>query len=142
MHTFLLTFLHWELGWSWTGGVALGGQFVFPTHKLFFRPRQGTVILFRSAWLQHCTMPIRGEGRQLGCALYLRKQTLSQYTARQANLSRINRALNESMRTTSSIRRRGKGKMGPLEGALLITYRGNDLEVWDEDWSAIEGCDE
>jgi hypothetical protein len=32
--------------------------------------------------------------------------------------------------------------MGPLEGALLITYRGNDLEVWDEDWSAIEGCDE
>ncbi len=142
MHTFLLTFLHCELGWSWTGDVTSGGQFVFPTHKLFFRPRQRTVILFRSAWLQHCTMPIRGEGRQLGCALYLRKQTLSQYTARQANLSRINRALNESMRTTSSIRRRGKGKMGPLEGTLRITYRGNDVQVWDEDCSTTEGWNE
>ncbi len=40
---------------------------------------QGIVILFRFAWLQHYTMPIRVEGRQLGCALYLRKQTLSQY---------------------------------------------------------------
>ncbi len=94
---------------------------------------QGIVILFRSASLQHCTMPIRGEGRQLGCALYLRKQTLSQYAAGQANLSRINRALNESLRTKNSTRRREKGKMGPLEGALRITYRGNDVQVWDED---------
>ncbi len=142
MHTFLLTFLCWELGWSWTGEVASGGQFVFPTHKLFFRPRQGTIILFRSAWLQHYTMPIQGEGRQLGCALYLRKQTLSQYTARQANLSKINQALNQSMRTASSNRRRGKGKRGPLEGVLLITYSDNDVQVWDENSSATEGWDE
>jgi hypothetical protein len=26
-----------------------------------------------------------------------------------------------------------RGKMGPLEGALRITYRGNDVQVWDED---------
>jgi hypothetical protein len=32
--------------------------------------------------------------------------------------------------------------MGPLEGALLITYRGNDVQVWDEDCSATEGWDE
>jgi hypothetical protein len=57
-------------------------------------------------------------------------------------MSQINRALNESMRTASSIRKRGKGKMGPLEGALRITYRGNDLQVWDEDSSAIEGWNE
>jgi hypothetical protein len=73
LHTFVLTFLHCKPGWSWTGKVTLGEQFVFLTHKMFFQPRQGTVILFRSAWLQHYTMPIRGEGRQLGCALYLRK---------------------------------------------------------------------
>ncbi len=94
---------------------------------------QGIVILFRSPWLQHCTMPIRGEGRQLGCALYLQKQTLSHYAAGQANLSRINRALNESLQTKNSTRRREKGKMGSLEGALRITYRGNDVQVWDED---------
>jgi hypothetical protein len=47
-----------------------GGQFVFPTHEMCFRPRQGTIILFQSAWLQHCTMPVRGEGRQLGYALF------------------------------------------------------------------------
>ncbi len=142
MHTFLLTFLHCEFGWNWIGEVTSRGQFVFPTHKLFFRPRQRTIILFRSAWLQHCTMPIRGEGWQLGCALYLRKQTLSQYIARQANLSQINRAPNESMRIARFIRRRGKGKMGPLEGALRITYRGNDVQVWDEDCSMTEGWNE
>jgi hypothetical protein len=103
----------------------------------FFRPQQGTVILFRSAWLQHCTMPVRGKGRQLGCALYLRKQTLPQYVARQADLSRINRALNESMRTQSSTRRREKRKMGPLEGALRITYRGNALDICEEAWSVL-----
>ncbi len=123
MHTFVLTFLHCEPGWSWIGKVTSGGQFVFPTHRMFFKPKQGTVILFRSARFQHCTMPIRGEGWQLGCALYLQKQTLSQYVARQANLSRINRALNESLRTKNSIRRRKKDKKGPLEAALLITLQ-------------------
>jgi len=51
----------------------------------------------------------------------------------------INRALNESLRTANSTRRRGKGKMGPLEGALRITYRGNDVQVWDEDCSVTGG---
>ncbi len=102
--------------------VNLVGQFVFPTHKMFFQPRHGTIILLRSAWLQHCTMPIWGEGRQLGCALYLRKQTLSQYAARQANLFRINRALNEYLQTRNSIRRREKGKIDLFESALCITY--------------------
>ncbi|CAN5972234.1 unnamed protein product [Sphagnum jensenii] len=95
-------------------------------------PRHEIVILFQSAWLQHCTMPIRGHGRQLGCALYLRKQTMSQYVARQANLSRINRALNESMRTKNSTRRQGKRKMGPLQGALRVTYSGNTIDVYEE----------
>jgi hypothetical protein len=87
-------------------------------------------------------MPIQGEGWQLGWALYFRKQTLSQYTARQANLSKINQALNQSMRTASSNRRREKGKRGPLEGALLITYSDNNVQVWDEDSSVTEGWDE
>jgi hypothetical protein len=77
-------------------------------------------------------MPVQGEGRQLGCALYLKEQTLSQYVARQTNLSRINRALNECMQTQSSSRRREKRKMGPVEGALRITYRGNALDVSKE----------
>jgi hypothetical protein len=32
--------------------------------------------------------------------------------------------------------------MGPLEGALRITYCGNDVQVWDEDCSTIEGWNE
>jgi hypothetical protein len=32
--------------------------------------------------------------------------------------------------------------MGQLEGALCITYRGNDVQVWDEDNSATEGWNE
>ncbi|KAH9540865.1 hypothetical protein CY35_14G027600 [Sphagnum magellanicum] len=35
-----------------------GGEFAFLAHKMFFKLRHGTIILFRSAWLQHCTMPV------------------------------------------------------------------------------------
>jgi hypothetical protein len=57
---------------------------------------------------------------------------LSQYVARQANLFRINWALNESMRTKNSTRRQGKRKMGPLQGALRITYSGDIVNVYEE----------
>ncbi len=83
-------------------------------------------------------MPVLDRRRQLGCALYLRKQTLTHYVARQADLSRINEALNESMRKKSYIRRRGKGTMGPLEGALRLTYRGGTIDVNDEAGSSDE----
>ncbi|CAM6056516.1 unnamed protein product [Sphagnum tenellum] len=109
-----------------------GGQFAFATHRMFFRPRQGTVIMFRSAWLQHCTMPIRDRRRQFGVALYLRKETLARYVVRQSDLSRINEALNESMRTKNCTRRREKRKIGPLEGALRVTYCGSTLRICDE----------
>jgi hypothetical protein len=118
--------------WTWTREARSGGQFGFPTHRMFFQPRHGTVILFRSAWVQHCTMPIQDRRRQLGCALYLRKETLAHYLARQTNLSRINEALNESMRTKNCTRRRGKRKIGPLEGALRLTYCGSALRICDE----------
>jgi hypothetical protein len=65
---------------------------------MFFKPQHGTIILFQFAWLQHCTMPVQDRRQQLGCALYLQKQTLTHYVARQIDLSRINKALNESMR--------------------------------------------
>jgi hypothetical protein len=32
--------------------------------------------------------------------------------------------------------------MGPLEGALRITYRGNDVQVWDEICSTTESWKE
>jgi hypothetical protein len=49
-----------ELGcWSRIWEVRSGGQFAFPTHQMFFQPRHGTVILFWSTWLQHCTIPIQ-----------------------------------------------------------------------------------
>ncbi|CAM6054075.1 unnamed protein product [Sphagnum tenellum] len=62
-----------------------GGQFAFPTHQMFFRPRQGTVIMFRSAWLQHCTVPVRDRRCQLSVAFYLRKETLAHYVVQQSN---------------------------------------------------------
>jgi hypothetical protein len=90
----------------WTWEVESGGEFVFPAHGMFFQPWHGTAILFRSAWLQHCTMPVRDRKWQLGCALYLWKQTLTHYVTRQTNLSRINEALNESMRRKNFTRMR------------------------------------
>jgi len=42
----------------WTWEVVSKGQFVFPSHEMFFQPQHGTIILFPSAWLQHCTMPV------------------------------------------------------------------------------------
>jgi hypothetical protein len=42
------------------------------------------------------------------------------------------------MQINNSTPRQKKGKMGPLEGALRITYRGNDVHVWDETWSPKE----
>ncbi len=138
LHTFVFTFLHCKLGWNWTGKVTSERQFVFPTHNMFFQPRHGTVILFWSTWLQHYTMPIRGNERQLGSTLYFQKQKLSQYATRQANLSRVNRAFNEYMRIKNYTRRQKKGKMSLLEGVLCITYRDNDIHVWDEAWSPKE----
>jgi hypothetical protein len=66
---------------AWIGEAKSGGEFAFPTHEMFFKPQHGTT-LFRSAWLQHCTMPVRDRRRQLGYALYLRKQTLTHYVTR------------------------------------------------------------
>jgi len=57
---------------------------------------------------------------------------LTHYVVRQTNPSCINEALNESMRRKSSIRRWGKGKIRPLEGALRLTYRGSIIDVYDE----------
>jgi hypothetical protein len=56
----------------------------------------------------------------------------------QADLSRINKALNESMKKKSCTRRRGKGPIGPLEGALRLTYRGGTIDVNDEAGSSDE----
>ncbi|KAH8968778.1 hypothetical protein BDL97_03G147900 [Sphagnum fallax] len=122
------------ISWFLEGEAESRGEFAFPTHGMFFKPRHGTIILFRSGWLQYCTMPVLDRRRQLGCAL----QTLTHYVARQADLSRINKALNESMRKKSCIRRRGKGTMGPLEGALRLTYRGGTINVYDEAGSSDE----
>jgi hypothetical protein len=121
---------------AWTCKVKSGREFVFPVHGMFFQPRHGTVILFRSTWLQHCTMPVWDRRRELGCALYLRKQTWTHYVARQTNLSRINEALNESMRRKNFTRRWRKGKICPLEGALRLTYRGSIIDVYDETGSS------
>jgi hypothetical protein len=60
------------------------------------------------------------------------------YVARQTNLSRINEALNESMRKKNCTRRRGKGKIRPLEGALRLTYCGGTIDVYDEAGSSDE----
>jgi len=48
---------------AWTREAEFGGEFVFLAHGMFFEPRHGTVILFRSAWLQHCTMPVQDRRR-------------------------------------------------------------------------------
>jgi len=77
-------------------------------------------------------MPIRDRRRQLGCALYLRKQTLTHYVAQQTNMSRINEVLNESMKRKNSTRRREKGKIRSLKGALRLTYRGSTIDVYDK----------
>jgi len=58
--------------------------------------------------------------------------------ARQIDLSRINEALNESMRRKNCTRRRGKGKIRPLEGDLCLIYRGGTIDVYDEAGSSDE----
>jgi len=63
---------------------------------------------------------------------------LTPYVARQANLSRINEALNESMKKKNRTKRRGKGPIGPLEGALRLTYRGGTIDVNDKAGSSDE----
>jgi hypothetical protein len=58
--------------------------------------------------------------------------------ALQTDLSQINEALNESMRKKNCRRRRGKGKIRPLESALRLTYRGGTINVYDEARSSDE----
>jgi len=52
---------------AWIREAKSRGEFVFPVHEMFFQPRHGTVILFRSGWLQHCTMSVRDRRWELGC---------------------------------------------------------------------------
>jgi hypothetical protein len=42
------------------------------------------------------------------------------------------------MRRKNCTRRRGKGKIRPLEGALRLTYRGGTIDVYDEARSSDE----
>jgi hypothetical protein len=42
------------------------------------------------------------------------------------------------MRKKSCTKRRGKGPIGPLEGALRLTYRGGTIDVNDEAGSSDE----
>jgi hypothetical protein len=62
---------------AWTWEAKYGGEFVFLAHGMFFQLWHGIVILFQSACLQHCTMPVRDRRRQLGCAIYLLFKSLT-----------------------------------------------------------------
>ncbi|CAK9264551.1 unnamed protein product [Sphagnum jensenii] len=37
------------ISWFLEGEAESGGEFAFPAHEMFFKPRHGTIILFRSA---------------------------------------------------------------------------------------------
>jgi hypothetical protein len=114
----------------------LEGNLCFRRTRCFFGPNKGPS--YSSDRHGFNTAPCRFKARDGNWVVhYVRKQMLSQYVVRQADLSRISRALNESIRTQSSTWRREKKKMGPLEGALRITYRGNALDVCEEAWSLL-----